>query len=202
MDGYAFTVELVKAIASMIAAFAWPTSIFLIVWLFRGKLNELLPQLILKHKDWQISFGLAKAEEEAKKLPAASTDPKAQPTLQEKMHLEQLAIQSPRAAILAAGANVDKAVNQFAEAVGLSKSQTPSTTVLSELGRHELIDRNTVALLNELRQIRNAAAHNISEPTVGEAQRFQVLATQLIRQFDIATGAAKMPPPGPIQHNG
>jgi hypothetical protein len=172
MDGYAFTVELVKAIASMIAAFAWPAGIFLIVWLFRSKLNELLPLLILKHKDWQISFGLDKAEEEARKLPPARAEPEAQQSSQEKTRLEQLAILSPRAAIMEARARVEEAVNQFAEAVSLSTSRMPYSTVVKELGRHELIDRNTVALLNELRQIGNAAAHNMSEPTKDEALRY------------------------------
>jgi hypothetical protein len=32
--------------------------------------------------------------------------------------------------------------------------------------------------------------------------RYQELAYRLIRQFDIATGAAKMPPPGPIPQGG
>jgi CRISPR/Cas system Type II protein with McrA/HNH and RuvC-like nuclease domain len=74
----------------------------------------------------------------------------------------------------------------------------PHTTVVKELDQNQFIDRNTVALLNELRQIGNAVAHSMNDPTEHEALRYQTLAEQLIRQFNIATGAAKMPPPGPI----
>jgi hypothetical protein len=59
---------------SLIAAFAWPAAVLFIFWLFRQKLVELLPLLILKYKDWQISFGLDKAEADAKKLPSPPVD--------------------------------------------------------------------------------------------------------------------------------
>ncbi|HWN50751.1 MAG TPA: hypothetical protein VNO18_13185 [Xanthobacteraceae bacterium] len=198
MDGYAFIEGLVKSFTTMIGALAWPAGIFGIVWLFRKKLNELLPLLILKHKDWQVSFGLDKAEEEAEKLPPVPAEAEGQLSLQEETGLAMLAKLSPRAAIMDAWARVDIAVNNFAQAVKLSSSRTANSMIVKELSRNELIDSNTVKLLNELRQIRNTVVHSMSEPTETEALRYQVLAGQLVRQFEIATGAAKMPPPGPI----
>jgi hypothetical protein len=73
----------------MIGALGSPVAIFGVVWLFRRKLNELLPLLILKHKDWQISFGLDKAEEEAKKLLPAPPVAEGEPGADEKKRLEE-----------------------------------------------------------------------------------------------------------------
>jgi hypothetical protein len=198
MDGYRLTAEIVKAITGMIAAFAWPGAIFLIFWLFRRKLIELLPLLILKYKDWQISFGLDKAEEEAKNLPPTPAGEMIEPDEAQNRVKRNLAKLAPRGAIMQARADLEAAVNRFAEAVKLSTGRRPLSTTVNELHRNELIDRSTVNLLNDLRQLGNAAAHNISEPTEEDALRYQELATRLIRQFDIATGAAQMPPPGPI----
>jgi Domain of unknown function (DUF4145) len=178
---------------------AWPVAFVIAVWLFRGKLTELLPLLIFKYKDLQLSFGLDKAEADAKRIPAA---PEAEllpaPDAEEKSRLDTLANLAPRAAIMQARADVDKAVNDFAEAIGLARDKTPYSKTLSELRQNELIDKNTVQLLQELRQIGNAAAHNMSEPTERDARRYQELAYRLVRQFEIATGAANVPRPGPI----
>lgn len=195
MNGYGLAAEIIKAIASL----GWPVAFVVAIWLFRKRLNELLPLLIFKYRDWQISFGLDKAEEDVKRIP---TLPEAEllpvPDVEEKSRLETLAKIAPRAAIMQARADIEKAVNQFAEAIGLAKDTMAYSKTVSELRRNELIDKNTVELLNELRQIGNAAAHNLNEPTERDALRYQELAYRLIRQFEIATGAANMPPPGPI----
>jgi hypothetical protein len=197
VDNYSFIVEMTKAISSMIAAFAWPASIILIAFVFRKKLIELLPLLTVKHKDFQISFGLDKAEEEARKILPPPIQTEVAPSIQEKVRLEQLARLAPRAAIMEARANVEEAVNEFAEAVSIS-AEKPYSKLIKELNEGQLIDQNTVRLLNEVRQIGSAAAHNMTEPTEEEAVRYQALAEQLIRHFKIATGAARMPPPEPI----
>src|SRR5262245_36589450 len=43
----------------MIAAFAWPGGIVCVALLFRKKLTELLPLLIVKQRELQISFGIS-----------------------------------------------------------------------------------------------------------------------------------------------
>ena len=52
------------------------------------------------------------------------------------------------------------------------------------LRSNRLIDGNTSALLDDLRNIGNAAAHDLSDPTEIEAVRYKKLADQLIRHFD------------------
>jgi hypothetical protein len=53
-------------------------------------------------------------------------------------------------------------------------------------------------LQDDLRAIGNAAAHNQSDPTEEDALRYQELAGLLIKQFNILSGAAQMPPPEAI----
>jgi uncharacterized protein YutE (UPF0331/DUF86 family) len=98
-----------------------------------------------------------------------------------------------------AGREVDEAVNDFSEAIGISTNAIRSFDQRSsEMRRHQLIDENTARLLNDLRQIRNDVVRNINEPTIDEALRYQELAGRLVRQFKIATGAARMPGGGPV----
>ena len=58
MDGYQFSAAIVQSIVSL----AWPAAFIGAVWLFRGRLMELLPLLKLKHKETEISFRLEQAE--------------------------------------------------------------------------------------------------------------------------------------------
>ena len=81
LDKFTFTVELVKAITSMIAAFAFPAALVVSAWLFKEKLGMLLLLFRVRHKDWEASFRWDKAEAEAKKLPLAPYDPATEPTL-------------------------------------------------------------------------------------------------------------------------
>ena len=196
MDRFQFIASLLQSLVSL----AWPIALFGCVWLFRDRLTELLPLLRLKHKDWEVSFWLDRAEREAAKLapPVDSGDP--EQTLEEKSRFKEIAGISPRAAIQLMRGNLEEAVRAFGQAVGISNISPYMNyaSLVRELRRNDLIDANTSALLEDLRAIGNAAAHNQSNPSEQEALRFGDLAEKLIRQFGIGTGAALMPPPGLI----
>ena len=100
--------------------------------------------------------------------------------------------------------NLEEAVRSFAQAIGMrtSSSYVNYASLIRNLRQNELIDANTSALLDDLRAIGNAAAHNQSDPTEQDALRFRDMAERLIWQLEIGTGAAKMPPPGPIPPGG
>jgi hypothetical protein len=194
MDGYQFIAALFQSLISL----AWPAAIVVVVWLFRGKLVDLLPLARVKYKD--LEFRFQEAEKEAAKLPPIPDSPDTEPTPEEKSRFEQLAKLSPRGAILEVRADLEEAVRTFARTIGLidDKVYRPYAALLRLMQRHELVDQNTSALLHDLRAIGNAAAHNQSDPTEDEALRFYALAEKLIRQLNTGGGAAKMPPPGPI----
>lgn len=89
--------QFIAAMFGSLMSAAWPAAFVFAVWLFRERLTELLPLLRLKHKDWQISFGLDKAEEDVKRIPTPS-EPELLPApdVEEKSRLETLAKIAPR----------------------------------------------------------------------------------------------------------
>jgi hypothetical protein len=96
MDGYQLFASLFQSLVSL----AWPIALVLCVWLFREKLNVLLPRLRVKYGDVEASFLLDQAEKDAAELPPPSTSPETtQPTPEERGRFEKLAAISPRAAI-------------------------------------------------------------------------------------------------------
>jgi hypothetical protein len=115
MNGYG----LVAAIFQSIASLAWPAAVLAGLWIYRDTLVKLLPLLTLKHKDWEASFRLERAEEEAAKLPEPPVTAEAGPTPEEISRFEQIAKLSPRGAILEVRANLEEAVRSFANAVGV-----------------------------------------------------------------------------------
>jgi hypothetical protein len=192
LDGYTFTVELVKAITSMLAAFALPVALVASMWLFKEKLGMLLLLFRVRHKDWEASFRWDKAEAEAKRLPLALYDPAAEPTPEEKTRFEQIARTAPREAILEAAAQLEEAVRAYASAKGFANYSRRYPLLIRLLRSNRLIDANTSALLDDLQNIGHAAVHNLSDPTEAEAVRYKALTEQLIRHFDGITGVARL----------
>ena len=192
MDRYTFTAEIIKAIASMIAAFALPLALIICVWLFKEKLGMLLLLFRVKHRDWEAAFRWDKAEAEAKKLPSAPFDPDIQPTPEEESRFAQIANTSPREAILEVATQLEEAVRSYASVNGFAHYSRRYALLIRLLRSKRLIDANTSALLDDLQNIGNAAAHNLSDPTESEAVRYKKLAEQLIRHFDGLAGVTKM----------
>jgi hypothetical protein len=192
LDKYSFTIELVKAITSMVAAFAFPMALVISVWLFKEKLGMLLLLFRVRHRDWEASFRWDKAEAAARKLPVAPLDPASEPTPEERSRFEQLASAAPREAILEAGAQLEEAVRAYASAKGFANYSRRYALLIRLLRSNRLIDTNTSALLDDLQHIGYAAARNLSAPTEAEATRYKTLADQLIRHFDGLSGVARM----------
>jgi hypothetical protein len=201
LDGYTFTVELVKAITSLIAAFALPAALVVSMWLFKEKLGMLLLLFRVRHKDWEASFRWDKAEAEARKLPVAPFDPEMEPTPEEKSRFEQIARVAPREAILEAGAQLEEAVRAYASMKGFANYSRRYGLLIRLLRSNRLIDANTSALLDDLQNIGNAVARNLSDPTEAEAIRYRSLADQLIRHFDGLTGVDRLTLPKRMSHN-
>jgi hypothetical protein len=192
LDNYTFTIELVKAITSMLASFAMPLALIVSVWLFKEKLGMLLLLFRVRHRDWEASFRWDKAEAAARKLPIAPLDPEAEPTPEERSRFEQLASAAPREAMLEAGAQLEEAVRGYASAKGFANYSRRYALLIRLLRTNRLIDTNTSALLDDLQHIGYAAARNLSAPTEAEAVRYKMLADQLVRHFDGLTGVARM----------
>jgi hypothetical protein len=183
MDDYQF-------ISSVINSLAWPFFIFLIFWTFRVQIAQLLPFLRLKYKDIDITFRLDEAVKEAADIPA--TDQVPQPTREESDKFRRLIKISPSSAIAEKARDVEQALGDFGEAVGMTSPRTRGwLSWTRELRKYELIDSATSALLEDLRFVRNAAVHSgRNEITENDAYRFIGLADKLIASLQMSTAAA------------
>lgn len=188
MDGYQFAATIVESIFKFLGNLAWPAAFVIAVWLFREKLNALLPLLRMKYKDLDVSFRLEQAEKEAAALPPTPAAPQLEPTAEQKDKFEQLAELSPRAAMLEVRTDIEEAVRSLAKSVGLLTPRVQSTLGLTRLLRsREKIDGQTSALLDDLRVIGNNAAHNTDAVfSKEEAIRYRSLANQAIAHLQAA----------------
>ena len=178
MNGYGLIATIVQSIASL----AWPAAFVFAVWTFRGRLTALLPLLRVKHKDWEASFRLDRAEEEAAQLPAPLPAPEAKPTAEEKSRFEQIADLSPRAAIMEQRREIDEAVSNLARNSGFEPGKASLLHTIRILRSEGVIDANTSALLDDLRTLGNSAAHADVDTTFTkeDALRFAALADRVI----------------------
>ena len=171
--------------SSVIGAIAWPTAIVLSAWLFREKLTELMPLLRLKYKDFEASFRLDQAAKEAAALTPIPLSPESEPTQEERSKFEQIAMLSPRAAMLEVRTDIEEAVRSLAKSKSLLTPKIQSTLGLTRLLRNrEIIDHQTSALLDDLRVIGNNAAHAADVSyTREDAILFRTLANNAIAQL-------------------
>jgi hypothetical protein len=181
MNGYGLIAVLVQSVASL----AWPVAFVFAVWLFRKKLEELLPLFRVKHKDWEILFD--RAEKEAAELPQPAIEVEVPvPTPEEQKRFVQLAENSPQAVILELRRELEIALRQAVERTGEFHSEGNSMLMLTRMLRNiGAIDQHTSALLEELRNLGNAAAV-YSEKTFSpsDAFRYRDLADKAIKQLN------------------
>jgi len=126
MDSYQFSASIIQSIVSL----AWPAAFVAAAWMFRDKINELLPLLRLKYKDLDLSFRLDEAEQEAQALPAAEP---LEPTPEETNKFAHLVRISPRAAIMDRRLELEDALINFARSVGIDLRNPSLLQVTREL---------------------------------------------------------------------
>ena len=145
-------------ISSVVDALAWPVAVVTLVYLLKNPIKELVPLLQkMKYKDFEMEFGrkLAVAREEVElgsQLEAEEVSPQ----------ILELARVSPRAAVTEAWrwvehATLDTAKNLLGDDF---KNKTATFQVFRKLERDERIDRGAVAMMRNLRSLRNDAAHS------------------------------------------
>ncbi|CAE6506846.1 conserved hypothetical protein [Nitrosomonas nitrosa] len=159
MDWMTFIVEMVKALA-------WPVAVALAVFYFKGEVAKLIPRLKkLKHKDTEFEFA-ERIEELAKDL-AASGEKLQPPEPGENLStdynvLMRLSNISPRSAIMEAFRTVETAAARaLSKAYPELKEKGAIPPIqLLKLLRGKVLDEHSYRQLNELRMLRNKAAHD------------------------------------------
>jgi Domain of unknown function (DUF4145) len=174
-------------IASIVQSVAWPAAFVFAILIFRERLAELLPMLRVKHKNWEVSFRLEKAEKEAAELPVPAPAPGTIPTEEEKSRFEQIADISPRAAILEKRREIEEAVSNLALRYGIVSEKTPMLRVVRILRNEGIIDPHVSGFLDDLRVIGNSAAHAGPDTafTKDDALRFGSLADRVINRLSM-----------------
>lgn len=185
MNGYGLVASIIQAIAGL----AWPAAFVVAVYLFRQRLTELLPRFYVKHKDWEASFRLDQAEKEAAALPLAPQEaPEAAPTPEERDRFEELLKVSPQAAILEIRRDLDNAVLMAATAQNLLPASRRGSSMLEAtraLRSKGLIEPEISAILDDLRNVGNSAAHGQGELTESDARRYKKLAERVRSRLNI-----------------
>jgi hypothetical protein len=155
--------NVLQFIASLVGSLAWPAVVFGVALVLRKPLGDLLPLLQhIRYKDLELEFGKRVEElqaEVAEELPApgeaaATAEP-------ERAALLKLAEISPRAAVLEAWRAVEAAALKAARRLepdepGRTMSSYEAIRYLERSGK---LDRAIAGPLQELRMLRNEAAH-------------------------------------------
>jgi hypothetical protein len=182
MDPVTFVAELVKALA-------WPASVVTIVLILRRPLAGLIPLLHkLKYKDLELEFGRGVEEVKAEVLAELPTSPTPKAlSAGASAVLVKLAEMSPRAAVTEAWRQVEGALIEAAKRKGVDlppRQVALPIYVLRALQAKGALDPGKVAIFNDLRALRNSAAHAPEFALSQEsALEYAALATQLAEYF-------------------
>lgn len=172
MDLLTFIVELIKAIA-------WPVAAIVIALLFRDQIIALLKRL----KKGKIGPAEFEFEEDVRALREEVMAGGSAPHFLLRERSARRAASDPRSAILNAWLDVVNEATIVAMKKGLisdAESQNPGSVVRAIL-RADILSRRYALLLNELRHLRNQAAHEWDfNPAVDAILSYVELANDLI----------------------
>jgi hypothetical protein len=171
MDALTFIVEIVKAAA-------WPLATLFIALQFRTELRALLARM----KKGKVGPAEFEFEETVKMLKAEAAELPPPETASIGTPVVTLVTSEPRAAIFNAWLEVETALSHLAQSKGqlaphLSRSPVQAIRALQKA---ELIEPNYVALFNDLRGLRNQAAHELEfNPSTESVLSYVQLAKEL-----------------------
>lgn len=190
--------EVGNLIARILEALVWPITVVIIIFLFRKQISNIILNLSkLRYKDFEAEFGrdLQVAESKAEQLELPSPE-----TLRQDIEpitlassydrLFELATLSPRAAVTEAWLRVEAAIDEVARALEFKPSplrRGREAAVLLELIGRDKLPKDTMLLYDDLRKMRNNAAHAIEfEISIKDATRYVDLALGLAHRVRTA----------------
>lgn len=181
-------------LASAISSVVWPATVLALAYFAREPLKALIARLAtVKYGDVEVGFepGLQRLEAKVvRKTALTEAVPEkvriealtASPTEASADRFAQVVDVSPAAAIIEASLSVEYVLEAIARHYGISPPSRRSMLLVTRLlHQKQVIDQNTVEILEELRRLRNLAAHAGSrEITRDEALRFKELSDAVI----------------------
>lgn len=171
--------------ASIVASLAWPVAAVLIAAIFHKQIAGLLAKI--RKLNWgdasvELADQLDKAEDKARVLEAEAAIPPAVPEEQQAPddRFDALLAISPSAAILDAWRPIERRLTELGKIhFGNEAKYSPPHMVAQKLAHTGVMVSSVVAMVNDLRKIRNDAAHS-KEVSVTDALRFNQLALQVM----------------------
>lgn len=186
--------DALEFLAAVLGSVAWPATVITLFLLLKKPILELIPLLQkLKYKDVELEFGLGLQKAEMTAIELLAPDPLQLPAEAESVRLEEtrfleLAQLSPRAAVTEAWRDVEQASRQAAKRIGLvltAREFALPKHAQAKMVQAGLINDQTGKLLDQLRVLRNQAAHAPEFAVSTEAAvEYSELAKRLVEYFD------------------
>jgi hypothetical protein len=184
-------VDTLTFISNVIASIAWPASIVLAAFVLRGPIRELL-KLLTKLRYGELEFNFERKVEKleiqaGEAIPASDTAGVVQKQLLSN-EIASLAETSPRAAIVEAWLQLSSAALRALKKKGFpvppGKEISPRF-VEDSLGEANLLSKEQLKLLRQLRTTRNSAVHGSSfNVDAGAALTYVSVARQLSQYLE------------------
>lgn len=182
MDWVTFTSNLIGQI------FSWPVAVIIVAVLFRNPIAGRLKEVRrIKTKHFEADFGEqlenadaalsvveANLSKETKPMEAVHSPP---PNSREELRRELIDL-LPNAAILESWRNVEWTLNHYFESKGVEVPKS-GQTILGHLDYDPNFPPKLVSAYQELRLLRNRAAHAGEKVTSAQAREFEALAHRL-----------------------
>lgn len=150
-------------LVNLLVGIAWPVAVVWVAYLFKGELRSLLHRMSqLKYKDVEAIFEIGLTEAEAKALSIEHMAPHLpqRPEITYKLDsLRRIADVSPRAAIMEAWVLVEEAAGKSGFVQGAAIPRINPHLFVEELVRLGKLPKGSDSLLDQMRKLRNQAAH-------------------------------------------
>ncbi len=170
--------------SSIIQSLAWPISIILIIIILRKPISELVKGINkVKYQDLEIDFGKKLDNIDVKisknnKIKITKKYSKSE----EVEEIETIALISPKSAIIMAWTLVEKEIQEAINRLAISPDYPPYNSSLKNielLKDNNLIDNETINAIEEMRKLRNIAAHAVDYEK-------KITSTEAIKYYGIA----------------
>ncbi|ENM3890303.1 hypothetical protein Q9F25_003526 [Vibrio cholerae] len=160
---------------------SWPVVIFILGWMYRAPIIERLSDITkIKTKHFEADFGARLKELEIKIPPKEPQDNvvKVETNSEQKEFLKQLTDLLPNAAILESWRNVEKTLDLYFSSKDVKRPKS-GQSILRYLDYDPNFPPQLVSAYQELRMLRNKAAHAGEGVSTSQAREFEDLASRL-----------------------
>lgn len=169
-------------ISNMTNALAWPIALIVIALIFKRPIVEILQKVRkLSYGETSIELDIEKAEEQLKEAIPDPVQPEASPEIEQRF--DRLVKISPAAAITDAWKSIETELRRISDWLGYDQKRPVRTlSVLARLVQRNLLSAEIAETVNELRNIRNSAAHS-DDISPDLALRFYDMSVQVLNEL-------------------